>query len=185
MRSDPTFSGESGAREFLRNLLSDIENTLSSSKAILTDDDRLRLLGSKVQMPMAFAELEKLLEAIRNNSPSAFRNAYICLHQLMLGAFNAGAVCAVSDSARDFLRKPIVDGARSGGERRGAQKKKEAARRWRNDAQSIYAANRSKLSQGKLADLIADKIESAPGREQIILYIRELDRLGKSLKLAR
>jgi len=103
----------------------------------------------------------------------------------MLGAFNAGAVCAVSDSARDFLRKPIVDGARSGGERRGAQKKKEAARRWRNDAQSIYAANRSKLSQGKLADLIADKIESAPGREQIILYIRELDRLGKSLKLAR
>lgn len=182
---DPTLSGEDGARSFLRDVLSDVRSTLNPKNATLTEDDAHSLRGSLVEIPSGFEAISKLLEPMRRSDPETFRVAFNGLHQLMRGAFFAGAFCVISDSSRNYIRAPQREGGKQTGQIRGKQVSDQADLRWRNRAKIAWDAKRGpnaaeKLSQEKLAEEISDANPSAPSIQQIVRYIRDLDRGNSS-----
>lgn len=180
--NDPSFIGEESTRRFLADLMTDICRTLVS--ATLTEDDRHRLAQSDIQITAAFEELAKQLEPLRVGNPKQFTAVYVLVHQLMLGTFNAGAVCTISDSARDFIKRPFKDAGRNTGKKRGQQLTVDADARWRTEAREIWQQKRAPgahrpMSQDALAREITSRIPSAPGHAQIVKFIRSLDHSPK------
>jgi hypothetical protein len=177
------FSGEGGARKFLADLLVDIDATLSPEIATPTNDDRYRLTGARVQIPLAFEEIAKIIDSLPAGSPN-IRTAYICLHQLMLGAFHAGAFCVVSDSARGYLRKPLSEGGSKGGLQSG--KVRRESREWVSHAEEIakkYVAKNPEKSQDDIATEISHgwKVAEvgAPGHDTLKKHVATMIKEGR------